>query len=222
MVMDSHEFAVRVITHSDKYATRLKELVLDPVQDVDEEQIIRMCKYHMWTEFMLGVRPPAKQLTLLPDDDVECRLRLAKQISDEYRHSLFFSEILKDWGEDGDLVNYEPPQTQYQLFLDTYAFDTPIEIAASLQVTGEVVLMTILRRLKSFVAKLKGDDLAEELDREVIVDEGDHILTGRKILETYATTEESQQRVVEVSELKFESLCNAYGLDFYSAVKGMV
>lgn len=222
MVMDSHEFAVRVITNSDKYATRLKELVLDPVQDVDEEHLVRMCKYHMWTEFMLGVRPPAKQLTLLPDDDVECRLRLAKQISDEYRHSLFFSEILKDWGEDGDLVNYEPPQTQYQLFLDTYAFDTPIEIAASLQVTGEVVLMTILRRLKSFVAKLKGDALAEELDREVIVDEGDHILTGRKILETYATTEESQQRAVEVSELKFESLCNAYGLDFYGAVKGVV
>lgn len=222
MVMDSHEFAIRVITNSDKYATRLKELVLDPVQNIDEEQLVRMFKYHMWTEFMLGVRPPAKQLTLLPNNDVECRLRLAKQISDEYRHSLFFSELLREWGEDSDLNNYSPPQDQYQLFLDTYTFDTPIEIAASLQVTGEVVLITILRRLKNLVAKYKGSDLAEQLDREVIADEGDHVLTGRKILETYATTEESQQRVVEVSELKFESLCSAYQVDFYGAIKGNI
>ena len=40
--MDSKEFAVRVITNSDKYATRLKEIVLDPVRKVSEEQPLRM------------------------------------------------------------------------------------------------------------------------------------------------------------------------------------
>ena len=50
MVMDSREFAIRVISNSDKYAERLREKVLDPVTFLEQDDLVMIYKRRMWYE----------------------------------------------------------------------------------------------------------------------------------------------------------------------------
>ena len=215
MVMDSREFAIRVISNSDKYAERLREKVLDPVTFLDQENLVMIYKRRMWYEYHLGVLPPAKQITQLSYEDMDLRWLLTEQLAEEYHHSRVFSDLLKEMGEDGDITHFEPRPEYLDVVHNTLDFDTPWEIAASLQVTGEVMLISILKWLQTLVEPR----IAQLIEDEVLIHEGKHIRLGRMILERFATTEERQRRVVEISERKFESLCEAHNVKFYGTIK---
>ena len=215
MVMDSREFAIRVISNSDKYAERLREQALDQITDIARADLVRVFRSRVWSEFTLGVYRPAKQILLLPEEDIDLKWILTEHLEDEYRHSKVFSSILEEMGEDGDITTYEPTPGEKALLQSTLQYDDPIDIAAAFQVTGEVMLIEILRHLKTLVEP----PVAERIEKEVILDEGRHVKNGRLLLERYCTTEEKQRRVVEISEKTFESLCGIYGVDFYGSIK---
>ncbi len=215
MVMESREFAIRVISNSDKYAERLREKALDPVTYLDRENLVMIYKRRMWYEYHLGVLPPAKQITQLSPEDLDLRWLLTEQLTEEYHHSKVFSDILKEMGEDPDITHFETRPEYHNVVHHTLDFDTPWEIAASLQVTGEVMLISILKWLQGLVEPR----ISDIIENEVLIHEGKHVRFGRMILERFATTEERQRRVVEISETKFESLCTAHDVKFYGTIK---
>lgn len=215
MLMDSREFAIRVITNSDKYAERLREKVLNKVTVLDGEDLVRVLKNRVWAEFHLGVLRPAKQMLLLPDEDVDLRWMLTEHLYEEYKHAKVFSEILEELGEDGDITHIQPSPEDIHLLHSTLQYDDALDIAAAFQVTGEVVLIEILKHLTTLVEPC----FAKRIEEEVLVDEGKHVKNGRKLLERYCTTEEQQRRVVAISEKTFEEICACYEVDFYGAIK---
>ena len=87
MVMDSREFAIRVITNSDKYAERLREQALDQITEIARVDLVRVLRSRVWSEFTLGVYRPAKQILLLPEEDIDLKWILTEHLEDEYRHS---------------------------------------------------------------------------------------------------------------------------------------
>ena len=216
MVMDSGEFAQTVQANSLEYAGRLKEMVLDPVTSVGEEELIRMTSWHMWAEYNLGVIPPARQIDLLPFEDLDLKLLLTDQLMEEHHHYKVFSRIVDYLGGDSDITRFKPNSAQRALYEATLDYETAWEIAASLQLTGEVILINILQRL----ARLLPNKMGKFLEDEVILHEGNHVDTGRLIVQRYATTQAIQDRVVEISESKFRQQCETYGLDFYAQIKG--
>ncbi len=215
MFMESREFAIRVITNSDKYAERLREKVLDKIDSIDRKDLVHVLKNRVWSEFHLGVLRPAKQILLLPDEDVDLRWMLTEHLMEEYKHAQVFSEILEDMGEDGDITNIQPSPEDLELLHSTLQYNDPIEIAAAFQVTGEVVLIEILKHLVTLVESHH----AKRIEEEIIIDEGKHVKNGRRLLERYCTTEETQRRVVEISEKTFEEICRCYDVDFYGTIK---
>jgi hypothetical protein len=154
-------------------------------------------------------------LVCIPDEHLDIKYRLGEQIEEEQIHSRIFSELAKELGGDPEITHYQPTKRQLQLWKETYDFEDFLDISASMQITGEVVLIHILRRL----VRLSPPHMGKIIEERVIKDEGKHVLNGRMILERFATTEEAQRRVVEVSERKFEALCEAYGVKFYGLIK---
>ena len=97
---------------------------------------------------------------------------------------------MKELGGNGDLRTYQPSDQDMHLYHVTYDFDDPIEIAASLQCSGEVLVGYALVAL----AERVDEQTSELIRQEVIPEEASHIANGRLILKTYATTSTQQQR----------------------------
>ena len=90
----------------------------------------------------------------------------------------------------------------------TFEYQTPWEIAASLQVFGETILITSQKWMIDVV-----DERSAKIMRdEILVHEGTHVRNGRLVLERYATTEDIQRRVEEIGDIKYQQICKSYGL----------
>ncbi len=205
--MDSSEFAGQIIQKSTQLAQELRDKIYVFEKKLEGPELIPVLQSWMWKEYWLGVPPPAKQITLLPDQDVNIKLRLTRQILEEYKHYQVFSRRVKELGGNGDLRTYQPSDQDMHLYHVTYDFDDPIEIAASLQCSGEVLVGYALVALAERVDEQTG----ELIRQEVIPEEASHIANGRLILETYATTSEQQQRVEAIIDRKFKALYSAHG-----------
>ncbi len=93
----------------------------------------------------------------------------------------------------------------------TFEFQTPWEIAASLQVFGE----TIHIATQKWMIEILDLRSARLMRDEILVREGSHVRNGRLVLEKYAITEEIQRRVEEVGDRKYEQICKSCGLPMF-------
>jgi len=238
-VMDARDFAVEIIQRSYHFAQEFTQTIYgDAPRPLKGKALISLLRTNMWREYMLGVQGPAKLMTLMPEDAVDLTRLLATQIVDEMRHSAIFSQRVQELGGDGEFLHYQPTEEDWQLYSATVNFDDPAELVTSLNCSGEVVLqqtfMRITERTKgqpgvvddvtaeiieremlydedNTVLPLVDEKTAQELQENVIPDEGRHIKIGRFILERYATTPEIQARCRQIQERKFAALNAAHG-----------
>ena len=211
MVMDSVEFAKKMIRRADEFAVLMEEKVYHDRTPLSEERTIGLLKSQMYREYFLGVLPPSKQLILIPDSEVNLKVLITRQLCEEFLHYRVLSDRLEELGANGDLSAYEPLEQDVGLYHVTYEYQTPWEIAASLQIFGE----TILIATQKWMIDIVDPRSAQIMRDEILVHEGAHVRNGRLVLERYATTEEIQRRVEEIGDLKYEQICKSYGLPMF-------
>ncbi len=188
--MDSKLFAKQILAKTEKVARAIGQELGDR-PGLDPPTLIKTLKAHMWREFALGVLPASKQITLLPPDDLEMKIRLAQQSAEELFHYQVVADLIAELGGDPDINHYEPTEEDIALFNQTYGPDTLLGITGAFQVSGEVVLIQVLKSLIRVLDKRIGGVVRDQ----VLAHEGSHVRNGRLILERYATTPEAQAEV---------------------------
>ena len=177
---------------------RAKQLAQDETP-LGKEDLIRSLLTNAWREFNMGVLPSARQMVQMGEDHLDLKLLLTKQAAEEYLHSRIFLERAQELGASGNLTDFQPTEEDWELSQINNDWDHPYEIAASLQCTGEVLLVAVLKNMMKTT-----DPITVRLIKEqVLIHEGAHIQTGRKILERFAVTEEIQARVRAIREEKY-------------------
>ena len=197
--MDSKRFAKEFVEESVLLAEeRAKQLAQDETP-LGKEDLIRSLLTNAWREFNLGVLPSARQMVQMGRDHLDLKLLLTKQAAEEYLHSRIFLERAQELGASGNLTDFQTTEEDWGLFRINNDWDHPYEIAASFQCTGEVLLIPVLKHM------LKTTDpiTARLIKEQVLIHEGAHIQTGRKILERFAVTEEIQARVRAIRDEKY-------------------
>jgi hypothetical protein len=207
MVMDSSEFAKKMVLRAEEYAEWMQANVYTDREPLSRERTIGLLKSQMYREYYLGVLPPSKQLIMIPDTELELKILITRQLCEEFLHYRVLSDRLEEMGANGDLNAYEPLEQDIGMYRLTFEYQTPWEIAASLQVFGETILITS----QKWMIDVLDDRSAQIMRDEILVHEGSHVRNGRLVLEKFATTEEIQRRVEEIGELKYEQICKSYG-----------
>ena len=175
---------------------------------LSEERTLGLLKSQMYREYYLGVLPPSKQLIMIPDSEVELKVLITRQLCEEFLHYRVLSERLEEMGANGSLSAYEPLPQDLDMYHLTFEYQTPWEIAASLQVFGETILITS----QKWMIDVVDERSAKIMQDEILVHEGTHVRNGRLVLERYATTEDIQRRVEEIGDIKYQQICKSYGL----------
>lgn len=215
MVEDSKQFTDQIVKESRQRGAQMVEKIYDTDEVRTKEETVAMCENFMWTEFHLGVLPPARQMSYIFEsegdftEDLSIIIGLGDMIRDEIKHSKLFSRRVEELGGNPNILTYEPPEAAIFLFERTIDYDHPVELAASLQCAGEPTLAQIFETIIE-------NDLVDQRTKNVMyqtkVDEGNHINIGKKIVEKYATDAETQARVQEVVDEKFEALYDFHGI----------
>lgn len=215
MAMDSKEFAKAVISESNRRGKKLAEEVFDADDTITGDDLVPMLKGFMWSEFYLGVIPPVRVMSMLYDGahdidpaNVDIMLGLGDQIRDEVKHSKLFSRRVEELGGDPNVIHYEPTEEDLFLLERTADWDEPIEIVTALNCAGEPALA---EAFKAIMEKDIVDPRTKDVIHKAKIDEGNHINLGKKILERYATDDETQERVWEIVDLKFEAAYEFHG-----------
>ena len=220
MVQDPHEFAIALVQENHRWAQEGVAPTYSYISAaLSGPQLLYWVRSFMWREYALGVHPPAKMITLLGNQHEDLKLLLSTQMADEWHHAQVFSERAYALGGDGDLAHFEPSEADLEAYRATMDFAHPEELAASLNITGEVWLQTLYKYLADPAAPrlepetselvrqqvlaeprydqgcILDDGTALRLRDEVIPDEGRHIRIGRLVVEALATTQAAQDRV---------------------------
>lgn len=195
--MESRLFAKEILMRAEKVADGIGQ-ELEGRPRLDRPALIRTLKAHMWREFALGVLPASKQITLLPPDDLEMKVRLAQHAAEELLHYQVLAELIAELGGDPDITHYEPTEEDLALYHQTNGPPTLLGITGAFQVSAEVILIEVLKSLIRILDKRMGEIVRDK----VLAHEGSHVRNGRLLLERYATTPEGQAEV----EASFEAM----------------
>ena len=167
-----------------------------------------------WLEWWLGVPPPSKQLVLLPTEEIALRVRLAQQVVDEVKHQRVFSRLAQQFGGNPRFETYEPTPTLQAMYCSTFEFepedDAILAIAASLQCTGEAVLMHHLKPGQSISSLILDEGTIAGLSREVMPDQVRHVKIGADLLARYARSAPQRRRVAQIQDAKLAVLRQHY------------
>lgn len=215
MAMDSKAFAKEVIAESNRRGKELAEKVFDADDTITGDDLIPMLKGFMWSEFYLGVIPPMRVMYMMYDgaheidvENMDIMLGLGDQIRDEVKHSKLFSRRVEELGGDPNVIHYEPTEEDLFLLERTADWDEPIEIITALNCAGEPALA---EAFKAIMEKDIVDPRTKDVIHKAKIDEGNHINLGKKMLGRFATDDETQERVWEIVDAKFEAAYAFHG-----------
>lgn len=215
MPVDSKKFAKQVVATSNERGKELAAEVFDADDTITGDDLIPMLQGFMWSEFFLGVVPPVRVMSMLYDgahdideENVDIMLGLGDQIRDEVKHSKLFSRRVEELGGDPNLTHYRPTDEDLFLLERTADWDDPVSIVTALNCAGEPALA---EAFKAIMEKDIVDPRTKDVIHKAKIDEGNHINLGKKILERFATDDETQERVLEVVDAKFEAAYAFHG-----------
>ncbi len=236
MAMDDKAFAIDFVRRSHMWAEHYVAQEYGRIRSrLQGQGLIEWCRSLMWREYMVGVHVSAKTLALLPDDAQDLKLLLTRQMLEEWKHSQVFSDRVRALGGDGELTHYTPSHGDWELYYGTYKWNHPVELVASLQCTGEVMITVMFKTMvdpkrllvdertaavirdqiladdAQALESLVDPETAKRLQEDVIPDEGQHIRYGRLILERVATSKELQHRALHVQQQKMTALEVSHG-----------
>jgi len=152
-----------------------------------------------WAEWYFGVGTPARQLTLLGQDEVELKLRLSRQIVDEVRHHDVFANVVRARGGEWRLASFTPPRALLQMHSEQLITQSAAELAAANQYSGEIVL-SVQSRAEGNILRLLVDEPTMKAIEGIENDEPAHIAIGRDLIRRFAVSADHRRRMADAQE----------------------
>ncbi|HUO56749.1 MAG TPA: hypothetical protein VMV05_01090 [bacterium] len=182
----------------DLYDSRGYEFItLEP--EAYRENLILYMRRRAWSEWWFGTVSPARQITLLPDSQLDLKLRLARQIRDEMRHYDVFATQLRRFGSEPRIDEFQLPPILIQMQQIQLDMQTAPEIAATNQFAGEIVLSSMTDLETSIFVKLFDEELMNAI-RDIENDEPPHIANGRDLILLFCETPVQRRRLADGQE----------------------
>jgi hypothetical protein len=176
-----------------------------------KEAVIYYMRRRAWSEWYFGTVSPARQITLLPNDQVDLKLRIARQIRDEVRHYDVFVRELKRYGAEARIHEFKLPEVLVQMQKVQMAMETASEIAATNQFAGEIVLTSITDD-NSILVKLLDKELMDAI-KDMEADEPPHVAIGRDLVMLYSETAAQRRKLVTAQEQYLEAMMQMHVLE---------
>jgi hypothetical protein len=203
MEFSSNEF-MQVLYHraknigDDLYDSRKYEFIkLEP--EVYKDALVTYMRRRAWSEWYFGTVSQAREIILLPDDQVDLKLRLARQIRDEIRHYDVFAQQLRRFGSEPRISEFKLPEVLVQMQKIQMEAETASEIAATNQFAGEIVLSS-MTDLKTSIFKILFDEELMNAVIDIENDEPPHIANGRDLILMFCDTFEHRKRLAVAQE----------------------
>ena len=111
---------------------------LEMEPELYRENLINYMRRRAWSEWYFGTVSPARQITLLSEDQIDLKLRIARQIRDEMRHFDVFAAQLRRYGSEPRINEFVLPEILVEMQKVQMEMKTASEIAATNQFAGEV------------------------------------------------------------------------------------
>ena len=182
----------------DLYDSRTYEFIqMDPA--VYRENLVTYMRRRAWSEWYFGTVAQAREITLLPEDQVNLKLRLARQIQDEMRHYDVFAQQLRRYGSEPRIAEFELPPILVQMQKVQTEAETAPEIAAANQFAGEIVLSSMTDLETSIFKRLFDEELMNAI-YDIEKDEPPHIANGRDLILLACGTYEERHRLAVAQE----------------------
>ncbi|HVM33701.1 MAG TPA: ferritin-like domain-containing protein [bacterium] len=169
------------------------------------ESLVQYMRRRAWSEWYFGTVSPARQITLLPNDQIDLKLRIARQIRDEMRHFDVFVAQLRRYGAEPRLEDFQLPEILVQMQKVQMEMETASEIAATNQFAGEVVLSSMTDLKDSIFARLFDRELMDAI-RDIETDEPHHIAVGRDLILLYCKSFDQRRRLARAQEKYLEAM----------------
>lgn len=183
---------------NDLYDSRTYEFItLDP--EIYRENLILYMRRRAWSEWWFGTVSPARQITLLSDDQVDLKLRLARQIWDETRHYDVFASQLRRFGAEPRIAEFQLPEILVQMQKIQMDCGTASELAATNQFAGEIVLSSMTDLETSIFFKLFDEELMNAI-QDIEADEPPHIANGRDMVLLFCGTPDERRSLAVAQE----------------------
>lgn len=163
------------------------------------ENLILYMRRRAWSEWYFGTVSPSRQITLLPEDQVDLKLRLAKQIRDEMRHYDVFAAQLARFGAEPRIAEFQLPEILVRMQGIQMEMKSAPEIAATNQFAGEIVLSSMTDLKTSIFLRLFDEELMNAI-RDIEADEPHHIAVGRDLILLYCGTVEHRRKLADAQE----------------------
>ena len=161
----------------DLYDSQKYEFIkLEP--EVYKDALVTYMRRRAWSEWYFGTVSQAREIMLLPDNQVELKLRLARQIKDEVRHYDVFAQQLKRFGAEPRISEFVLPEILVQMQKVQMEAETAPELAATNQFAGEIVLSS-MTDLETSIFKILFDKELMDAVIDIENDEPPHIANGR-------------------------------------------
>ncbi|MGH7738664.1 MAG: hypothetical protein ACREL1_00820 [bacterium] len=182
----------------DLYDSRAYEFFkMDP--EVYRENLILYMRRRAWSEWYFGTVAQAREITLLPDEQVYLQLRLARQIRDEMRHYDVFCAQLKRYGAEPRIAEFKLPEILVQMQKVQTDAETASEIAAANQFAGEIVLSSMTDLPTSIFKVLFDKELMDAIE-DIEKDEPPHIANGKELILLACGTAEERRKLALAQE----------------------
>ncbi|HVZ80822.1 MAG TPA: ferritin-like domain-containing protein [bacterium] len=167
--------------------------------------LITYMRRRAWSEWYFGTVAQAREITLLPEDQVQLKLRLARQIQDEMRHYDVFAQQLKRYGSEPRIDEFElPPILVEMQKVQTEARTAP-EIAAANQFAGEIVLSSMTDLPTSIFKRLFDKELMDAIE-DIERDEPPHIANGKDLILLACSTFGERKTLADTQERYLSSM----------------
>jgi hypothetical protein len=204
--MDSYTFAKSMIQQAEDFGNYMDEHILPNWNpEMGREQNMHLMETQAWREFYLGVPTVAREIDQLPAEDDDIKVLLARQLAEELLHWKVCAERAAELGGNADLAAYKPSAQDVRMYENTFLPEF-WQIAASLHIFGETILMHTFRKM----IEVLDERSAIVVRDEMLVHEGTHVRNGRLMLERHATTDKMQDAIREIGQSKCDAIREAY------------
>ncbi len=167
--------------------------------EVYRENLVAYMRRRAWSEWYFGTVAQAREITLLPESQVDLRLRLARQIQDEMRHYDVFAQQLRRFGSEPRIAEFVLPEILVQMQKVQVEAETASEIAAANQFAGEIVLSSMTDLETSIFKRLFDEELMNAI-YDIEKDEPPHIANGKDLILLDCATFERRRKLALAQE----------------------
>lgn len=182
----------------DLYDDRGYEFItLEP--EAYKEALVQYMRRRAWSEWYFGTVAQAREITLLPEEQVNLKLRLARQIQDEMRHYDVFAQQLRRYNAEPRISEFVLPPILIQMQKVQVEAESASEIAAANQFAGEIVLSSMTDLETSIFKRLFDKELMDAI-YDIEKDEPPHIANGRDLILLSCETYEQRHKLAVAQE----------------------